>query len=134
MLAVGEHTWKDWDPRYLRLSTSLGGGLAGTRQEMCGALSGGALVIGGLVGRQDVGADDSEAYSLAEEFRARFLEAMGDTQCARLREVIEAPGGPGTCAPLVERAARLLLELLDGTGQAHAQPALSQLPSGGSDR
>lgn len=112
MLAVGEHTWADWDPRYLRLSTGLGGGVAGTRLELCGALSGGVLVIGGLLGRQDPNADDSEAYALAEEFRTRFLAAMGDTQCGPLREAVEAPGGPGTCAPLVEETAAILLDVL----------------------
>jgi C_GCAxxG_C_C family probable redox protein len=111
---VGEHTWADWDPRYVRVSTSLGGGVAGTRQELCGALSGGILVIGGLLGRQDPDTDDTEAYALGEKFRARFLAAMGDTQCDRLRTAIEAPGGPGTCALLVAQTAAILLDLLNG--------------------
>ena len=114
MLAVGEHKWANWDPRYLRLSTGLGGGIGGTRQEVCGALSGGVLVIGGLLGRQDPNANDDEAYALCEEFRTRFLAEMGDTQCGRLRVAIEAPGGPGTCAPLVEQAAGILMDVLDG--------------------
>jgi hypothetical protein len=74
------------------------------------------LVIGGLLGRQDPHADDDEAYALCKEFRRRFLEAMGDTQCGPLREAIDAPGGPGTCAPLVQQAAGMLLDLLDGMG------------------
>jgi C_GCAxxG_C_C family probable redox protein len=83
---------------------------------MCGALSGGILVIGGLLGRQDPKADDTEAYALAEELRTRFLAAMGDTQCDRLRSAVEAPGGPGTCAPLVARTAEILLDVLNGAG------------------
>lgn len=90
--------------------------MGGTREEVCGALSGGVLVIGGLLGRQDPDANDDEAYALCKELRARFLDAMGDTQCGALREAIEAPGGPGTCAPLVQQAAGLLLDLLDGFG------------------
>jgi C_GCAxxG_C_C family probable redox protein len=114
LLAVGEHTWEDWDPRYLRLSTGLGGGIGGTRAEVCGALSGGVLVIGGLLGRQDPDTSDDKAYGLCEELRARFLAEMGATQCGRLREAIEGPGGPGTCAPLVERATGILLDVLAG--------------------
>ena len=87
--------------------------MAGIRQELCGALSGGVLAIGGLLGRQDPDTDDSEAYALAEEFRTRFLAAMGDTQCAPLREAVEEPGGPGTCAPLVEETAAILLDVLN---------------------
>jgi C_GCAxxG_C_C family probable redox protein len=118
---VGEHKWVDWDPRYLRLSTGLGGGIGGTREEVCGALSGGVLAIGGLLGRQDPDTNDDEAYALCEEFRTRFLAEMGDTQCARLREAIDSPGGPGTCAPLVARAAGILMDILNG-----AKPQLGQ--------
>jgi C_GCAxxG_C_C family probable redox protein len=114
LLAVGEHTWNDWDPRYLRLSTGLGGGIGGTREEVCGALSGGVLVIGGLLGRQEPNTNDDEAYALCEEFRRRFLAHIGDTQCGRLRAAIEAPGGPGTCSPLVEQASGILMDVLAG--------------------
>lgn len=110
---MGEHTWEDWAPKYLRLSTGLGGGIGGTEEEVCGALSGGILAIGGLYGRQDPDTNDDEAYALCKEFRSRFLAEMGDTQCGRLRAVVKGPGGPGTCAPLVARAAGILMEVLD---------------------
>ena len=67
-----------------------------------------------LLGRQDPDANDDEAYALCEQYRKRFLAEMGDTQCGRLREAIEAPGGPGTCAPLVAQAAGILMGVLDG--------------------
>jgi C_GCAxxG_C_C family probable redox protein len=113
LLAVGEHLVPDWQPQYLRLATGLGGGLGGTHEELCGALSGGVLLIGLLFGRESAGEDDTQAYVLSERYRERFLAALGATQCARLREAIEAPGGPGTCAPLVEQATGILLEILD---------------------
>ena len=110
---MGEHLIPDWQPTYLRLATGLGGGLGGTREEMCGALSGGVLLIGLLFGRESASEDDTQAYELSERYWERFLAAMGATQCARLREAIEAPEGPGTCVPLVEQAAGILLEILD---------------------
>lgn len=109
---MGEHALADWNPKYVQLGTGLAGGLAGSRQEMCGALSGGVLLIGGLLGRQYPDEDDAQAYELAAQYRERFLIELGDTQCAPLREAVEAPGGPGTCAPLVERATAVLLGLL----------------------
>lgn len=116
LLAVGGHTFDDWDPRYVQLVSGLAGGVGSSRQEMCGALSGGVIVIGGLLGRQSAEEDDADASALAAEYRNRFLAELGDTQCDRLRRVIEAPDGPGTCAPLVEQSAAILLELLDGSG------------------
>ena len=51
MLAVGEHWLGQVDDRVRRMVTGLGGGVGGTQQEMCGALSGGVLLIGALYGR-----------------------------------------------------------------------------------
>ncbi len=116
LLAVGEHVLDNLEPRCARMATGLAGGVGDTQQEMCGALSGGVLVIGGLFGRESLNQDDLPALDLAKRYRKRFLDELGTTQCARLREtVVYAPGGLGSCASLVERAASILLELLAET-------------------
>lgn len=100
--------------RLVPLATTLGGGVAGSEQEMCGALSGGLLLIGALHGRDEPGADDSIAYGFASEFRRRFLSAFGATQCNRLRNtVVNGTGGLGSCRALVEQAVEILIEVLD---------------------
>ena len=113
MLAVGEHVLDEFPEACKRMGTGFSGGLGGTHQELCGALSGGVLVVGALLGRADVRGNDRPAMNIATLFWARFLAKFGDTQCARLRERIKAPGGLGTCAILVEQASILLLELLE---------------------
>jgi C_GCAxxG_C_C family probable redox protein len=110
LLVVGGHALGDLDPQCVRMATGLAGGVGDSQQEMCGALSGGVLVIGGLLGRESVGEDDWPALNLATRYRERFLAELGVTQCARLREMVHAPGGLGSCALLVERAAAILLE------------------------
>jgi len=113
LLVVGEHVLSDLSPQCAQMATGFAGGLGDTQQEMCGALSGGVLVIGGLLGRTSLSQSDRPALDLATRYRRRFLAEFGDTQCARLREkVVYAPGGPGSCAALVERAATILLALL----------------------
>ncbi|HEC33827.1 MAG TPA: C_GCAxxG_C_C family protein [Chloroflexi bacterium] len=113
LLTVGEHVLGDLGPRCARVATGFAGGVGDTQQEMCGALSGGVLIIGGLLGRKSLREDDRPALALATRYRERFLAQLGATQCARLRErVVYAPGGMGSCASLVERAAMILLELL----------------------
>jgi C_GCAxxG_C_C family probable redox protein len=117
LLVVGEHVLGGLSSECVRMATGLAGGLGGTQQEMCGALSGGVLVIGGLLGRASLEDDDRAALHLAARYRQRFLAELGYAQCARLREkVIYAPGGPGSCAALVERAAMILLELFQKAG------------------
>jgi C_GCAxxG_C_C family probable redox protein len=113
LLTVGGHVLDDLEPRCVRMATGLAGGLGDTQREMCGALSGGVLVIGGLCGRTRLSESDQPAFTLSTRYRQRFVAEFGETQCARLREaVVYAPGGPGSCAALVERAAMMLLELL----------------------
>jgi len=113
LLVVGEHVLGDPGSECARMATGFAGGVGDTQQEMCGALSGGVLVIGGLLGRTRLGESDRPALDLATRYRRRFMAEFGDTQCAKLREkVVYAPGSLGSCAALVEQAATILLELL----------------------
>ena len=113
LLVVGEHVLGGPSSECARMATGFAGGLGDTQQEMCGALSGGVLVIGGLLGRTRIGESDQPALDLAACYRRRFLAEFGNTQCARLREkVVHTPGGLGSCGALVEQAAMILLELL----------------------
>jgi len=99
----------DLSPHTIRMATGLASGVGDAQQEVCRALSGEVLVIGGLLGRTRLGEDDRPAPTLATRYRARFLDELGATQCARLREtIVYAPGGLGSSTVLVERAAILL--------------------------
>lgn len=112
MLAVGGHVLNDLDPRSVRMTVGFAGGVGGSRQEMCGALSGGVMVIGALHGRSSLEEDDQTARQLATRYRESFARELGGTKCEPLREWVHAPGGPGSCAFVVERAARILLDVL----------------------
>jgi C_GCAxxG_C_C family probable redox protein len=110
---VGEHLVDDLQTQSLRMATGFSGGLGDTREELCGALSGGVMVIGALHGRTSLEEDDQPAIQLAARYRSGFLEEFGYTQCVRLRErVVNVTGGLGTCGALVEQATLILLGLL----------------------
>jgi hypothetical protein len=56
VLAVGEHLLGEIDAGHMcQLACAFGGGVGLSRQEMCGALSGGVLLIGLLYGRTHPG-------------------------------------------------------------------------------
>ena len=117
MLAVGGHVLGDDAAcRTVRWTAGLAGGVGGCRQEMCGALSGGVMVIGGIYGRHLASQDGRAASAVAARFRERFREAFGVTQCEPLYDQMHAPDGPGSCAVVAERAAQMLLEILAETG------------------
>lgn len=113
LLVVGEHVLGDLGPRCARMATGLAGGIGRSYQEVCGALSGGVMIIGGAHGRASLNEDSGPALALTADYRTRFLDEFGHTQCAQLREMVRTPGGLSSCASLVEQAARILLELLD---------------------
>jgi len=116
LLTVGGRVLGDLEPQCARMATGFAGGVGDTQQELCGALSGGVLVISGLLGRDSLKESDWPALTLSARYRQRFMAELGYTQCGRLRtKVVHVPGGLGSCGELVERAATLLLELLAET-------------------
>jgi C_GCAxxG_C_C family probable redox protein len=112
VLAVGEHLLGQVDDQVCRMATGLGGGVGGTQQEMCGALSGGVLLIGALYGRTGADEDDSRCMQVASRYREQFVRAMGTTRCGELRAGRCGSSGTPLCATLAERAASILLEIL----------------------
>lgn len=56
----------------VRMSTGFSGGLGDTREELCGALSAGVMVIGKLLGRASLDGDDQPAISRAARSRRCF--------------------------------------------------------------
>jgi C_GCAxxG_C_C family probable redox protein len=112
VLAVGEHLWGQVDDRTRRMTTALGGGVGGTEQELCGALSGGALIIGALHGRASVDEEDTECYRRMSLYRDRFLAHFGTTRCTDLRASGYGSEGQWPCSSLVEQATRILWQVL----------------------
>ena len=63
----------------------LGGGVGGSHEELCGALSGGVLVLGLLTPQVPGGQESRKAlYARTQEFRRRFQEVFGLTRCGDL--------------------------------------------------
>jgi C_GCAxxG_C_C family probable redox protein len=124
VLAVGGHLLGETVSRAVRWATPFAGGLGGTRQEICGALSGAAMVIGALYGRDGPEGDRQQVNALTSRFRERSLVELGATRCQDLYNQIhaQAPGAPGSCAVLTESAARLVLELLAEEQEQSEQP------------
>lgn len=97
----------------LPFASPFAGGVGGTRAELCGALTGGLLVIGGLLGREDGPTPDQECQDLAAKYRADFLQEFGWLKCGELKEHWIGNAGQESCRLLVERAADVLTRILD---------------------
>jgi C_GCAxxG_C_C family probable redox protein len=113
VLAVGESLWGQVDDRIRRMSSGLAGGLGCTHEELCGALSGGVLIIGAVYGRACSDEDDSECNRRVSDFRLRFLQQFGAARCSDLRASGYGSDGQWPCSVLVERATRVLCGVLE---------------------
>lgn len=111
MIAVGEHYMNPLPDVLVRASDTFGGGVGGSRLELCGALSGGVLLLGALWGRVSASEDDKRVYELAKRFREQFLEEFGETICEPLRDA--QPEGEKRCGDVVERTVRILVTLIE---------------------
>ena len=115
MLAVGELVLATVDPMTVRAATGFGGGVGSTRQELCGAFTGGILLLGLLHGRATSHEDDTHCLELVRRWRAVFLQEFGTTLCQPIYDRAHAPDGPGTCAWVGDRAASALFTLLSAS-------------------
>jgi C_GCAxxG_C_C family probable redox protein len=99
-------------PQTIKMSTGFAGGIGSTKSEVCGALSGGVMVIGGLYGRTDPKTNDEKCQQLCAEYQRRFEKEFGCVQCAELKANWVGKPGQERCVQLVERAAGILLDVL----------------------
>lgn len=115
MLAVGEQLLGNDAYPLVRAAGGFSGGLGNTRQELCGALSGGVMLIGALHGRTQPHEDDKVCIRLSAEYRQRFLDELGASQCQSLRAsgYGSGSGGQQPCSELVRQAALILLDVLE---------------------
>lgn len=113
VIAVGDHYLGKTPEILQRASCPFGGGIGGCYQELCGVLSGGTLILGALCGRASSSESDEELRALGCEFRQRFIDLAGSSQCQAIRDSL--PDQPKRCLPIVEEGTRLLVELLESS-------------------
>ncbi|MCL1854155.1 MAG: C-GCAxxG-C-C family protein [Clostridia bacterium] len=101
-----------------RIATAFGGGIAGM-QNACGAYTGGAMVIGMVMGRDEPGGNREPAVTACKALRAAITERCGSVDCSAIvgkwdfglqGHVFRADGGKHqtVCEPLVAAVCRYL--------------------------
>jgi len=112
--AVIESQSDNFDPESIKAASAFQGGIGKCKQDACGALTGGIVALGVLKGRTDPAQDISEAVRMANQFRERFMEKFGSTNCAVLLKTVVDPNPEYTCKHLTRDAAGLLAEVIEG--------------------
>lgn len=96
----------DLSPQTLKVATPFGGGV-GRSEDICGALTGGVLAIGVVLGRTEPTEDKLKSYDAAKELHDWFEKRFGSTLCMVLnRGDFKSPEHKKRCTRFVEEAAR----------------------------
>lgn len=114
---MGERTLGPLTDRERQMATGFAGGLGMSLTGSCGAFSAGVMVLGAHFGRTSPKADDTRCQEAVAAFRKEFRTRFETVNCGELREEKYGSGGREPCSVLVERASRLLLEILDEHSQ-----------------
>lgn len=134
-LAVGQSMGAELEALPARLATCFGGGVGKTRQELCGALAGGVMALGGLYGRDLPGEDTSLGASLAQALRDRFIARFSASRCEAVFQALGPQENWSKCIRLAGETAVMVLEVLAEAGMdatakdATAHPAHAAHPA-----
>ena len=103
-----------------RLGTAFGAGVGRSKEELCGALSGGLIALGYLQGR-DRGSEKWDGLaSLAAGVRDRFKALHGCTSCSALLARLGPQEDMDKCMALTAQTAGLFHEALRDPDAARA--------------
>jgi len=113
LLAVGEYLVGEVPAPALRAANGFRGGVGSSRQELCGALSGGVMALGLAYGRESATEDDEYCAELVRRWRDAFLARFLHTRCEPIYALMRQPDAPGNCCGVAREAARSLVRLLE---------------------
>lgn len=95
-----------------RIASGFGGGFGGTRDDACGALSGGIIALGYLFGRMTPTEDYRPIFELVAEYKRRFRERFGSSTCNILLEGFGEQDDWAKCKRMAAEAAGILWEIV----------------------
>jgi len=96
-----------------KAATAFGGGVGRSKQEICGALSGGIIALGHLFGRCAPDADWTDASRLAAELKRRFVQEYGTTNCGALLATFGPQENMLRCKQLSGEVADMLADIIE---------------------
>ena len=99
-----------------KVASGFGGGIGGSKGDTCGALTGGVIALGYLWGRMEPNGDKKIVYELASEFRKKFIDSFGSSNCQSLLNGFGEQENMIKCKKLTARAAGILSEMLEDLG------------------
>ena len=122
LLAVAEHAGIQ-SPLIPKISTGFCGGMSRSK-EVCGAVTGGVMALGMILGRTSADMPVDDIYGKVQEFLCAFENQYGSTNCFDLTgcdfnieidiQRWKESGIANKCKEFTGAAARMVIEIIDG--------------------
>lgn len=103
---------KEAGPDIPKVASAFCGGVGATKEELCGALSAGILVIGFFTGRTHPTENLQDAKTLASDLRNQFIEQYGATKCQTILEQLGPQENKMKCKKLTANVSGMVSRLL----------------------
>lgn len=97
-------------------ASGFGGGIGGSKEELCGAFTGGVVALGYLLGRENGSGSLKVCGDVIKEFKQQFLDEFGSLTCHILSNGFKEEKNPLGCVKLTAQTAVILAHLLDRLG------------------
>jgi len=124
---IFKNVTREWQPGFdtglVRIATPFGSGIA-DREDACGALVGGLMVIGYLFGRRSLDESQDLCWELSRKFYDRFKTNFCATTCHSIKGFIPDWDEQVKCSQTVSQSITILWQLLDDaqkTGRIKSQ-------------
>lgn len=95
-----------------KMTSAFCGGIGGSKAELCGALTGGLISIGWLLGRSSPNQDNQTTKELAITFQKEFEKRFNSVNCGELLDGFGNQENNIKCKEMTARTAGLLFDLL----------------------
>jgi C_GCAxxG_C_C family probable redox protein len=129
VLAVLQAMDKEPRPGVIKAASALGGGMAGSKEDICGAFSGGLMALGCLMGRENPGEEMRQMGIVAADYKEHLLAEFGTLNCGQLLEGFHQSGESHMgCARISARSAAILHDVV--IGREASAPSVPQAGCG----
>ena len=102
------------------------GGVGKTTEDICGTVAGGVIAFGYLFGKNNKDEDNTIACEYTAEFRKRFIEKYGTTNCRELLNKFGEQDKMDKCKKMTADAAGLIADMLSGKSRWRPVSASTQ--------
>jgi C_GCAxxG_C_C family probable redox protein len=96
-----------------RCASGFCGGIGGCYKDVCGALSGGIIVLSCLFGREKGNKNITKLCEISTKYREQFISQFGSTICSTLKDEIEKRNDLESCHDLTAKATVILFTLIE---------------------